>query len=156
MIGSVRKVLIVLLCSIPLALVVGPAGAHEPAAALPPSDVTGECGEGVGARAIIVASDRAAQSDMYNAVSLLQVMKAFSPGGACMVLAGPRDGAFPADQRERLRGVEGAVIVLGGTAAVPDSKLKGIEHARLSGDDRWHTAELVGQLATFFGVEFLD
>ncbi|WP_419907356.1 hypothetical protein [Candidatus Poriferisodalis sp.] len=72
------------------------------------------------------------------------------------MLAGSRDGAFPSDQRERLRGIEGLVIVLGGEAAVPNSKLEGIEHARLSGDDRWHTAELVGQLATYFGVEFLD
>ena len=154
--APVRKALAVLLCSVPLALVVGPVGAHDPAAVLPPADVMGECGVGPGARAIVVASDRAAQSDMYNAVSLLQVMRPLGPGGACLVLAGSRDGAFPSDQRERLRGIEGLVIVLGGEAAVPNSKLEGIEHARLSGDDRWHTAELVGQLATYFGVEFLD
>ncbi len=102
------------------------------------SDCTGD-------RPIVVASDAAAQSDIYNAFTLAGVV-----GSDCVVLAGPRTGNMPAFQMTRLRAASangGFVVVVGGTAAVSPSKVAGHELTRLGGPDRWTTAHLVGRFA---------
>lgn len=117
-----------------------PSSARE--AAVPESEVrlpplaAGECGGDV---PIVVASDLAAQSDLYSAVTLAGVI-----GTDCIVLAGGRDHPMPADQRARLDAAPDGGYVVGGTAAVPDAKLAGRDMTRLAGTDRWHTARLVG------------
>ena len=49
---------------------------------------------------VVVASDEASQSDRYSAVTLAGVL-----GTDCIVLAGPRDAAMPADEIARLEAV---------------------------------------------------
>ena len=92
---------------------------------------------------IVVGSDAKAQSDIYSAVTLAGVLDT-----DCVILAGPRDGDMPADQRARLAAaVDGGGYVLGGTAAVPDTKIAGRDLTRLGGATRWETAQLIGSRA---------
>ncbi len=91
---------------------------------------------------IIVASDTASQSDRYSAATLAGVL-----GTDCIILAGGRNGPFPADQRARLDSAATAGYIVGGTAAVPDAKTAGHSLVRIAGSDRWHTARLVGDQA---------
>ena len=109
-------------------------------ARVPPASVQGECASDT--TPIVVASDVAAQSDIYSAVTLAGVL-----GDACIVLAGPRSEAMPADQQARLDAAAAGGYVVGGHAAVPDGKIAGRSMARLGGADRWETALLVGEEA---------
>ena len=96
----------------------------------------------VGDVPIVVGSDARAQSDIYSAVTLAGVV-----GTDCVILAGPRDAAMPASQRARLDAAADGGYVLGGASAVPDSKVAERELTRISGADRWATAQLVGNEA---------
>ena len=100
------------------------------------SDCTGEI-------PVVVASDAAAQSDIYSAVTLAGAI-----GTHCVVLAGPRDAPVPRSQRVRLSDAVAGGYVVGGTAAVPPSKLAGRDMTRISGKDRWATAHLIGRYAS--------
>jgi len=134
--ASAVTLVLALLVSIALGAV--PAAAHEPDVRLPPAD---ECD---GAVPIIVASDAAAQSDIYAAVMLADVL---APVRACVVLAGSRSEPMPADQLSRLcsaRSYTGYVV--GGLKAVPEAKRFG--RASLSGTDRWETSRAVAGEAT--------
>lgn len=91
---------------------------------------------------ILVGSDVDAQSDIYSAVTLAGVV-----GTDCVVLAGPRDGAVPAEQQMRLDVAAGGGYVLGGTSAVADAKVGDRDMKRLGGSNRWATAQLVGSEA---------
>ena len=90
----------------------------------------------------MVASDPAAQSDIYSAVTLAGVV-----GTDCVILAGPRGQPIPADQETRLTAAAAGGYIVGGDTAVPPAKLDGRTMARLAGTDRWATARLVGQEA---------
>ena len=114
--------------------------ASASAVRVPPASVQGECGSGT--VPVVVASDVAAQSDIYSAVTLAGVL-----GEACIVLAGPRGEAMPAGQRARLDAAAAGGYVVGGVAAVPDAKLAGRSLARIAGKDRWTTAQRVGTVA---------
>ncbi|WP_419944987.1 CAP domain-containing protein [Candidatus Poriferisodalis sp.] len=92
--------------------------------------------------AVVVASDAAAQSDLYSAVTLAGVL-----GTDCVVLAGARGGSMPAAQRERLEAAAVGGYVVGGLGAVPAGKVAGLGLSRLAGSNRWDTARLVGELA---------
>ena len=107
---------------------------------VPPASVQGDCDSDT--TPVVVASDLAAQSDIYSAVTLAGVL-----GDACIVLAGPRSDAISADQQTRLDAAAAGGYVVGGLAAVPDSKISGRTMARLGGADRWETALLVGEEA---------
>ncbi len=109
-------------------------------ATLPPPEVLGDC---AGAVPVIVASDADAQSDIYSAVTLVGVLDAKS----CIVLAGGRDDPFPQDQLERLATAAAGGYVVGGPAAVPNTKLSGRKMTRVYGADRWETATAVGEVA---------
>ena len=109
-------------------------------ATLPPPDVLGNC---TGAVPVIVASDAAAQSDIYSAVTLAGVL---GPN-RCIVLAGGRDEPFPQAQLDRLATAASGGYVVGGPAAVPDAKLSGRDMTRVYGADRWETAAAVGAVA---------
>ena len=115
------------------------AGAEDPT-----TDCTGD-------KPILVASDAAAQSDLYSAVTLAGVL-----GTDCIILTGPRDGPWPDDQMERataaLTGSALVGYIVGGEAAVPLEKFEGLNYSltRLAGDDRWQTAQLVGGQARRF------
>ena len=109
-------------------------------ATLPPPDVLGNC---TGAVPVIVASDAAAQSDIYSAVTLAGVL---GPN-RCIVLAGGRDEPFPQAQLDRLATAASGGYVVGGPAAVPDAKLSGRDMTRVYGADRWETATAVGAVA---------
>ncbi len=100
------------------------------------TDCTGE-------PAVVAASDAAAESDLYSAVTLAGAL-----GTDCVVLAGDRkDPRLPAAQRARLD-TAAAVFVVGGLKAVPAAKLAGRDiAARIAGADRWHTAADVGDRA---------
>ena len=112
------------------------AGAEDPT-----TDCTGD-------EAILVAADEAAQSDLYSAVTLAGVI-----GTDCIIRTGPRDGDWPEDQKQRTsatgtgRSLVGYIV--GGLAAVPREKFEGLNYSltRIAGDDRWHTAQLVGAQA---------
>ena len=91
---------------------------------------------------VVVASDAAAQSDIYSAVTL-----AGAVGTRCVVLAGQRDAPVPPRQQARMREAASGGYVVGGVAAVPASKIAGREMTRIAGRDRWATAHLVGQYA---------
>ncbi len=114
------------------------AQASEPEqAVLPPSSYTAsDC---AGAVPVLVASDAPAQSDLYSAVTLAGVLST-----ECVVLAGPRDEPMPQDQVTRLDAAAPGGFIVGGTAAIPDAKVAGRTLTRLAGNDRWHTARLVG------------
>jgi len=118
-----------------LALLAVPAAAY--AVRVPPASVQGECDSDT--VPVVVASDVAAQSDIYSAVTLAGAL-----GDACVVLAGLRGEAMPADQQARLEAAASGGYVVGGRAAVPDGKIAGRTMARLGGSDRWATALLVG------------
>ena len=92
---------------------------------------------------IVVASDAAAQSDIYSAVTLAGVVDT-----DCVILAGARDEPMPPSQRERLDAAGEGGYVLGGVAAVPTTKLAARELTRLGGASRWETAQLVGRRAS--------
>ena len=103
------------------------AGAEDPT-----TDCTGDV-------PIVAASDDAAQSDLYSAVTLAGVI-----GTDCIVLAGARDESMPSAQRTRLDAAAPGGFIVGGRTAVPDAKLASREMTRLAGADRWNTAQLVG------------
>ncbi len=90
----------------------------------------------------MVASDAAAQSDLYSAVTLAGVEDT-----DCIVLAGARDEPVPPTQRSRLNAAARGGFVVGGLAAVPSDKIAGRDMTRLAGTGRWHTARLVGAVA---------
>ncbi len=111
---------------------------------LPPG-IHGDC---AGEVPIVVASDAAAQSDLYAAVTLAGVLDT-----TCVVLAGPRDQPMNPQQRDRLDdAAEGGWIIgsdgliVGGTAAVPDAKVDDYDLTRVGGNDRWDTAEQIGKV----------
>ena len=112
------------------------AGAEDPT-----TDCTGD-------EVILVASDEAAQSDLYSAVTLAGVI-----GTDCIIRTGPRGGDWPPDQLERARAAtpHNTLIgyIVGGTAAVPQDRLEGFSYSftRIAGDDRWQTAQRVGDRA---------
>ena len=96
---------------------------------------------------IVVASDKASQSDRYSAATLAGAL-----GTDCIVLAGDRrdERAMPAGQLARLQSATKPGFIIGGTAAVSLYKVyKTYDHdlIRISGKDRWHTARLVGAQA---------
>lgn len=112
---------------------------------LPPG-VDGDC---AGEVPIVVASDAAAQSDLYAAVTLAGVLDT-----TCVVLAGPRDQPMDQDRCDRLDdAAEGDWIIggpdgliVGGTAAVPDAKVDDYDLTRVGRSDRWDTAEQIGKV----------
>ncbi len=106
------------------------AGAEDPT-----TDCTGDI-------PIVAASDAAAQSDLYSAVTLAGVV-----GTDCIVLAGPRDRPMPAAQRIRLSVAAEGGFIVGGTASVPEAKVAGRDMTRIAGPDRWRTAQFVGNQA---------
>ncbi len=106
--------------------------------AVPPQS-QGSC---AGEVPIVVGSDAAAQSDIYAAAMLAGVI-----GSDCIVLAGPRGESMPAEQQARLAAASAGGFVVGGIAAVPTAKIAGRSMTRLSGNDRWETARLVGRRA---------
>ena len=91
---------------------------------------------------IVVGADANAQSDIYSAVTLAGVI-----GTDCVILAGPRDGDMPAEQRARLDAAAAGGYVVGGAAAVPEAKISGRDMRRVGGATRWATARQVGALA---------
>ena len=95
-----------------------------------------------GATAIVVASDPAAQSDVYSAVTLAGVL-----GTSCLIDAGARTAPMPAASVALLDTAAEDVYVMGGTAAVPDTKLQGRKVHRSGGADSFATARLAGRLA---------
>ena len=95
-----------------------------------------------GAVPIVVASDAAAQADIYSAVTL-----AGAVGTDCVVLAGPRGSDMPAAERSRLDAADEGGYVVGGEAAVPPAKVAGLQMNRVAGSNRWRTAQLVGREA---------
>ena len=128
---------IVLLCALTLTAVALPSPAHAaPAMHLPPDATRGDC---TGKIAVVVASDADAQSDVYSAVTLAGAL-----GTECLVLAGERTGPMPPEQRARLDRAASGGYVVGGTSAVPTSKLAGRTMKRIGGADRWETARAVG------------
>lgn len=121
-----------------------PAGAHEPNAYLEGASrwFNSDCS---GQVAIVVASDAAAQSDIYSAVMLAGVV-----GSDCVVLAGPRDATVPADQLRRFRQTTEPGYVVGGSRAVSGDKVRSLDGrsmTHLAGGTRWETAQLVGEHA---------
>lgn len=129
--------LIVLLYALALAAVALPSPAHAaPAVHLPLDATEGEC---TGAIPVVVASDADAQSDIYSAVTLAGAL-----GTECLVLAGERTGPMPPKQRARLDRAASGGYVVGGTSAVPISKLAGRTMKRIGGADRWATARAIG------------
>ena len=96
-----------------------------------------------GQTAVVAASDTAAQSDLYSAVTLAGAL-----GSPCVILAGARNQPIPTDQLLRLDAAVGAVHVVGGLAAVPAAKVAGYRIERTAGADRWQTAARVGAAAS--------
>ena len=92
---------------------------------------------------IVVGTDAAAQSDIYSAVTLAGVVDT-----DCVILAGPRGSDMAASQRARLSAAAPGGYVVGGTAAVPATKLAGRKMTRVGGATRWETAQFVGIEAT--------
>ena len=115
-----------------------PAGAQTSAVVVPPQTMT-SCAEDI---PVVVASDAAAQTDIYSATTLAGVLES-----DCVVLSGPRDGPFPAEQRARLQSASAVGYIVGGKAAVPSFKLEGRQFRRIGGVDRWATATAVGECA---------
>lgn len=89
-------------------LVVTPAAAQPASRAVLPPQASADCAGDV---AVAVASDVAAQSDIYAAALL-----AASIGSDCIVLAGPRDQPMAPDQIERLGSARPGGFVVGGSA----------------------------------------
>lgn len=129
---------VVVILTMAVALLAAPlAGAQV----LPPDAYTAsDCR---GQTPIVVASDEAAQSDLYSALTLAAALST-----TCVVLAGPRRSALPPQQRTRLRSAASGGWIVGGEAAVPGWKVAAYGLTRrLAGVDRWHTAVLVGLVA---------
>ena len=123
------------------------AGALETASAvLPPEETLGDCTDAV---PVIVASDIAAQSDIYSAFTLAGVIRAKS----CIVLAGGRDEPFPDQQLARLALAAAGGYVVGGPQAVSEAKLSGRIMTRVFGADRWETATAVGAVAVALAAD---
>ena len=115
--------------------------AAQSSALLPP---LGDCAD---ATPIVVASDAAAQSDIYSAVTLAGVLDAVDPdSGSCIVLAGHRDETMPAAQLARLKTARVSGYVVGGIAAVSDEKAPS-GFTRIAGGSRWATARNIGVAA---------
>ncbi|MCY4515847.1 MAG: hypothetical protein OXB99_01260 [Acidimicrobiaceae bacterium] len=95
-----------------------------------------------GATAVVVASDPAAQSDVYSAVTLAGVLDT-----SCLIDAGARAAAMPTASVALLDSAAESVYVVGGLAAVPDAKLHGRSIHRVAGADRWATARAAGAVA---------
>lgn len=132
--------LLALVASLPLAAALT---APQPAAAQSggvswPSDMD-KC---EGATAVVVASDPAAQTDVYSAVTLAGVL-----GTSCLIDAGARTAPMPAASVALLESANEQVWVMGGPAAVPDAKLHGLMIHRVGGADRWATARAAGAIA---------
>lgn len=104
-----------------------------------PPDTDSDCS---GQTAIVVANDEAAETDLLAAFTLATVLDT-----SCVVLAGPRDAAMDATQQARLAAAADGGWIIGGTAAVPPSKVAGRDMKRLGGVDRAHTARLVALVA---------
>ena len=95
---------------------------------------------------VVVASDARAQSDIYAAVTLAGVLDT-----DCVILAGSRDGGFPADELTRFAASDGDGYIVGGLSAISANKaaeLNGRVVTRIAGASRWDTAELVGRVAS--------
>ncbi len=122
-----------------LALLPAAAGA----VVLPPG-TTSDCDNHV---PVVVASDEPAQSDLYSAFTLAAAI-----GTTCVVLTGARDEPISDDQRARLDAARPGGWIVGGEAAVPSTKVAGHSLRRLAGTDRWHTAQLVGELVVALAV----
>ncbi|WP_419946576.1 RCC1 domain-containing protein [Candidatus Poriferisodalis sp.] len=116
----------------------GTAASAPPGVRTPPGS-SGDCASQV---PVVVASDPAAQSDIYSAVTFAGAI-----GSGCVVLAGARGEPMAAAQQARLDMAASGGWVLGGTAAVPEHKIAGRGLTRLAGQNRWHTARLVGVVA---------
>ncbi|MDE0498211.1 MAG: hypothetical protein OXH86_12745 [Acidimicrobiaceae bacterium] len=117
-----------------------PAAAQVQRSVQLPAEASADCAGDV---PIAVASDAAAQSDIYAAALL-----AASIGTDCIILAGPRDQAMPAAQVSRLASAAAGGYVVGSAAAVPPSKpVYRPGAAVLGGADRWATIDLVGEAA---------
>ena len=95
-----------------------------------------------GAVPVVVAGDRAAQSDVYAAVTLAGAIKS-----RCLVDAGGRLGPMPFGAKASLAYSLHHGFIVGGHASVPLRKVAGYSLSRLSGADRWSTARLAGQVA---------
>ena len=135
----VRAVTVLALCAAAVAVPIGasPAAAQS-SALLPP---LGDC---AGAVPILVASDAAAQSDIYSAVTLAGVLDAVDPdSGTCIVLAGNRDEAMSSAQSVRLEAARDSGYVVGGIAAVSSEKAPS-GFTRIAGGSRWVTARNIG------------
>ncbi len=115
------------------------ASGTRPPAVTPGPPWNADC---TGQTAVVAASDAAAQSDLYSAVTLAGAL-----GSPCVVLAGARTEPMPAAQLARLRAAVGTVHVVGGLAAVPAAKTAGYRVERTAGADRWATAAQVGAAA---------
>ena len=136
------SVLLAAVLGVPLALP-AVAGAQSEGAFLDGSEPWTES-DCAGDVPIVVGSDVAAQSDIYSAVTLAGVV-----GTDCVILAGPRGRAMPAEQRARLDAAAAGGYVVGGNAAVPDAKLAGRDMTRLGGATRWATAQIIGNEARY-------
>ena len=135
-----RALLVLVMAAVSLTVVPSVAAAGDDAVVLPPASYTAlDC---AGKTPIVVASDAAAQSDLYSAVTLAGVVET-----DCIVLAGARSESWPAEQRARLDAADADGYVVGGLAAVPSAKVAGLSLERLAGADRWATARLVGNEA---------
>ncbi|WP_419944767.1 family 16 glycosylhydrolase [Candidatus Poriferisodalis sp.] len=119
------------------ALTSGAAGANSGGARWP--SAMNDCTD---ATAVVVASDLAAQSDVYSAVTLAGVLDT-----NCLIDAGARDQPMPSTSATMLDAASTNVYVVGGTSALPDSKLHTRSVHRIAGTDRWATARAVGQVA---------
>lgn len=128
--------LLAAVCAALLLSQVSPAHALQTRLAVPPEAST-DCAGDV---PVVVASDAAAQSDIYSASTLAGAL-----GTDCIILAGPRDQPMSRVQQERFSQSRERGLVVGGVSAVPVSKLEGRHMTRIAGRDRWETATLVGE-----------
>ncbi len=96
---------------------------------------------------VVVASDTAAQSDIYSAVTLAGVI-----GTVCVILAGARNAEISQIQEARLDAANARGYVVGGDDAVPATKIAHRTLLRIAGSDRWGTAQQVGQEAKRLGI----
>lgn len=69
---------------------------------------------------VVTASDAAAQTDVYAAVTLAGVLNT-----SCVVDAGHRGAPLPVESAVQLDVANANVYVVGGAAVVPDAKLHG-------------------------------
>ena len=140
-----RTHLVALLAALVIVSALAPvaAGADSGGVRWPPD--TSDCD---GATAVVVASDAAAQSDVYSAVTLAGVLETH-----CLIDAGARDQPMPSASVQLLDSANTDIYVVGGSTAVPDTKLHQREVHRIPGADRWATARSVGQIANDIAAE---